>query len=167
MSSSARGVSRTYSNRFRRHYTAACRRGHIDVVKLLIEAGVDVNAEEEFPPRGTPLEYALKNDNPELVRLLLEQGANPNHGREVFRALTGNKKNSVEVIKLLEKHGADLHRLFVNESSKEKESMNALSVAIAWGKEDAARYLRSRGAVLPPASQLDSPGTSHQQLPQP
>src|SRR5262249_47535470 len=128
---------------------AAAADGHLDLVKLFLELGSDVNAEEDFGNRGTPLEYALKNDNLELMRLLLERGANPNHGRTVFRALTGDKKNSLEVIKLLEQHGVDLHQVFVNELSQEKEPMNALSVAIAWGKDDVAQYLKSRDAVLP------------------
>jgi cytochrome c len=128
---------------------AASADGHLDLVKLFIELGSDVNAEEDFGNRGTPLEYALKNDNPELVRLLLEHGANPNHGRTVFRAMTGDKKNSLEIVKLLEQHGADLHQVFVNELTEKKEPMNALSLAIACGKEDVAQYLKSRGAVLP------------------
>lgn len=80
---------------------------------------------------------------------MLEHGADPNHGRTVFRALIGEKKNSLEVVQLLEKHGVDLHRVFENELSKEHEPMNALSMAIACGKQDVAEYLRSKGVVLP------------------
>ena len=115
-----------------------------------------MNAEEDFPNRGTPLEYAFKNDNPDLIRLLLEHHADPNHGRAIIRPLVNNKKNALEVIKLLEQHGADLHRVFVNELSQQKEPMNALSTAIAWGQKDVAQYLLSRGAALPPAAEPKS-----------
>lgn len=129
---------------------AAAADGHLDLVKLFVELGGDVNAEEDFGTRGTPLEYCLKNDDPDLVGYLLEHGADPNHGRTVFRALTGDKKNSLAMVQLLEKHGVDLHRVFENELSLKREPMNALSMAIALGKQDAVDYLRSKGVTLPP-----------------
>ena len=82
-----------------------------------------------------------------MVRLLLEHGANPNQGRQVIGAIAGNKKNSLEMLKLMEKHGADLHRVFVNEQTN--TPMNALSTAVDWGKDDVADYLRSKKAVIP------------------
>lgn len=58
----------------------ACDRGHLDVVKLLVERGADVNVRDTFY-NATPLTWAVspnmgrKPEHPEIVRLLLEHGA--------------------------------------------------------------------------------------------
>jgi hypothetical protein len=133
-------------------FTAASH-GRLDMVKLFLskEYEFDVNSKETFPPHQSPLEACLKNCDPDVVLLLLEHGADPNYGRAIIGAISGYppKKNSLEIVKLLEKHGADLHRTFVNHQAKDKDLMNALSTAIAWGQQEVADYLRSRGAVLP------------------
>lgn len=50
------------------------------------------------------------------------------------------------MVKLLEQHGADLHRVYPYGDGR---PINALSMAIDWSQEDVAEYLRSKGAVLP------------------
>jgi hypothetical protein len=58
----------------------ACDRGHLDVAKLLVDRGADVNTRDTFY-RATPLTWAVspamgrKPQHPEIVRLLLEHGA--------------------------------------------------------------------------------------------
>ncbi|PHZ12613.1 ankyrin, partial [Rhizopus microsporus ATCC 52813] len=54
----------------------AALRGQIDVIKLLIKHGADVNARggEEL---DTPLHDATENNHCDVVELLLENGANP------------------------------------------------------------------------------------------
>jgi ankyrin repeat protein len=125
----------------------AAHRDSVKMIEMLISHGCNVNAEKEFRTRDTPLDYAIMEDNPETVRILLEHGASLNHGREVIGALTGTKLNCLAVVKLLEQYGADLHRVFNNEMTG--RPMNALSEAIVWGKQDVVDYLRSKGAVLP------------------
>jgi len=130
----------------------------IEIARLLIDLGCDVRSENDSGNRLTPLDNAIFRDNPDLVRLLLTHGANPNHSREVISAIVGMKRNSLKMIQLLAEHGADLHRVFENEQSH--QPMNALSEAIAWGKQDVVDFLRSQGAVLPeqqpPAAQTES-----------
>jgi RNA polymerase sigma-70 factor, ECF subfamily len=54
----------------------ACRNGELDVAKLLLEHGADVDAKGYFG--GTGLHWAAHNGHTEVVEWLLERGANPN-----------------------------------------------------------------------------------------
>jgi photosystem II stability/assembly factor-like uncharacterized protein len=69
--------------RFRYNRTAlsfAADRGHVDVVKLLLERGADINAKDTFY-NATPLSWAVnpamdrKPQHAEVVKLLLQRGA--------------------------------------------------------------------------------------------
>ena len=116
------------------------------MVRLLIDLGCDVNAETPFESRETPLSDAVGSGNPQIIRTLLEAGADPNRCRIVLLAVAGDKP-SLEIIKLLEKHGAKLDAEFKNEFNGQQ--INALSMAEAGGKQDVAQYLRTRGVQLP------------------
>ncbi len=127
----------------------AARRKNTEVLRLLIHLGCDVNARSKF---GEFVIWdAIGGDNPLVVQTLLENGADPKRAEEpnrlILSALVSAKSHSLEMVKLLEQHGVDLHRVFMNELAN--EPMNALSTAIDWGKDDVAAYLRSRGAVMP------------------
>ena len=66
---------------------AAAETGNAEVVKMLLSAGADVNAEqlafslpcgsgeEDTPQRNTPLHFAAASGNPETIKLLLDDGA--------------------------------------------------------------------------------------------
>jgi ankyrin repeat protein len=57
----------------------AAARGHIEIVKLLLDRGADPNLPEEgIAPRGHALYSAVYNGHYEIARLLLEHGAYPN-----------------------------------------------------------------------------------------
>src|SRR4029453_3650975 len=71
------------NTRFRYDRTAlsyACDRGHLEVVKLLLERGADVNVKDTFY-NATPLTWAVgpaaprKPQHAEIVGLLLRSGA--------------------------------------------------------------------------------------------
>jgi ankyrin repeat protein len=57
----------------------AAARGHLEIVKLLLEYGADPNLSEEgIAPRGHALYSAAANGHFEVAKLLLEHGAHPN-----------------------------------------------------------------------------------------
>ena len=53
----------------------AAHRGYLDIVKLLLDAGADVNAEEGNYSKSTPLHWAAKEGNLQVVKLLVQSGA--------------------------------------------------------------------------------------------
>lgn len=119
----------------------------MDMAQALLDMGVDVNQGKYYAHDENALFSALVVDDPQMLRLLLEHGANAKQYKSVIGAIT-NKKHALEMVKLLEQYGADLHEVFMNELTN--TPMNALSTAIDWGQEEVADYLRSKGCVLPP-----------------
>jgi len=77
-------------------------RGHLDVAKLLVDRGADVNARDTFY-NATPLTWAVtpamgrKPQHPEIVRLLLEHGAQPK-GQALMAAVSAPDLATVNVI---------------------------------------------------------------------
>ena len=53
------------------HWAAS--RSHLDVVKLLVNVGANVDGADQFG--STPLFWAVRRGSPEVVRFLLESGA--------------------------------------------------------------------------------------------
>ncbi len=50
---------------------------HLDVARLLLANGADVDAHEEKMIGNTPLAEAVREGTPEMVKLLLDAGADP------------------------------------------------------------------------------------------
>jgi ankyrin repeat protein len=88
----------------------AISKGHLDVVLTLLEYGAHVNIQDSTDGR-TPLHVAFLRDKPqsnEIIRLLLERGANPNACDNALQTplhlLTPSKR---ELVAVLRKYGAD------------------------------------------------------------
>lgn len=109
--------------------------GNIDVVKLLIDHGADVNAPGELGI--TPLHRAK---NAEIAQLLIDHGANV-HGDCCDTPLLSavwNDKN--DIVKILIDHGADVN-------AKDIDGHTPLDIAIERGQDEIAALLREHGGV--------------------
>ena len=83
----------------------AARRGYIDVIRALLERGVDPNLREgRDAPRGRALWHAAQRGDGDMARMLLEAGADPNAGIESSGTATWMAKEP-ELRRLFEDHG--------------------------------------------------------------
>ena len=114
-------------------------RGHVEVVRLLLEARADKDA---IKGNWNPLMYASHQGHTEIVRLLLEAGADKDWaGNEAgTTALIGaSGTGHVEVVRLLLEAGAD-HNVTC------KKNGTALIHAARTGHTEIVRMLLSAGA---------------------
>ncbi|WP_425614971.1 suppressor of fused domain protein [Anatilimnocola sp. NA78] len=123
-----------------------------DLTQLLLDLGSDINAGCGSDKDETPIMHAIMNDLPDILQMLLQNGADPKcaNPKLTIGAIVGPKRRSLEMVKILESFGCDLHQVFQNEQTN--RPMNALSCAIDWGKKNVEAYLRSKGARLPDES---------------
>jgi len=111
-------------------------RGHIDIVKLLLERGADPNLPEEgIAPHGHALYSAVYNGHHEIARLLLEHAAYPNPEVESSAdALSiAIMRSDQEMIELLCSYGASrgVHLLAHYGDIKTAAAVFAASPALA------------------------------------
>jgi ankyrin repeat protein len=110
----------------------ACDKGHVEVVKLLIERGADVNVKDTFYGE-VPLGWALSHGHAQVVKLLLDKGATG-----MDRALIeGVQSGNVEIVKVVLEKG----------SLKPEALNNALRRASSGGKKEIVELLKKAGAV--------------------
>ena len=102
--------------------------GSIEMVRLLIQAGADVNAWDLYQA-SNPLIKAMWGEHDDVVRLLLEVGADPNvkdkEGDSLLRCYV--ERENVDMVKLLLNCGA---KKTINEAGG-LGGMNALGIAVS------------------------------------
>jgi len=81
---------------------AAAEIGDLELVKLLIEQGADVKANNNYA-----LRYASENGHLEVVKLLIEHGADVK-AYDNYAIRHASAKGHLEVVKVLIEHGADV-----------------------------------------------------------
>ncbi len=114
----------------------AAARGHIDVVRLLLDRGADPNLpEEHIAPHGHALYSAVYNQHHDVARLLLAHGAIPNveveSSADTLSIALSNEDD--EMIELLCSHGAArrLHLLAYYGDIRTAAAMFAANPALA------------------------------------
>jgi ankyrin repeat protein len=115
-------------------------RGDLEEVKSLIGKVVDIN---DFSRRGTPLSIAANNGHHEILKLLIENGADINYTcYEGWTALySAVFFGRLEVVKLLIEHGADIDKPTDN-------GWTPLHTAAFSGHIDIAKLLIENGADI-------------------
>jgi Ankyrin repeats (3 copies)/Ankyrin repeats (many copies) len=93
---------------------AATHLGDLEMVQVLLDYGLDVNTQDRLgsTPLNFALEYRSEKLDPEVVRLMLDRGADPN---VLARAQGGNtplhrasRSGRIEIVRLLVEHGASV-----------------------------------------------------------
>ena len=97
----------------------ACRHGHFEVVKLLVERGAELNWEQS----DNPLNLAIENGDLKLAEFLISKGAKVNtSAASPLHLAVRAPENRRELAELLLANGADIN--------ERKYQENALTVAI-------------------------------------
>jgi hypothetical protein len=73
----------------------ACDRGYVEVAKLLIERGADVNVEDTFY-HATALTWAIQNNHPDVLKLLLDHGAKS----PAMAVMMGVQEGKLQIVKI-------------------------------------------------------------------
>lgn len=124
--------------------------GHLEIVRYLLEAGVDANAVAKNMMKVTPLHSAVARNQVEISELLIVHGAEVNAKQEGgFVPLhEAAQSGNLEMARLLLKHGAELN-------AKSNDGKTPLALTREEGpeagrKEDrerVARFLIEKGAA--------------------
>jgi ankyrin repeat protein len=115
--------------------------GNCEIVRLLLEAGANVNHQTEN--NNFALQYALKDSNEAMVRALMEYNPDlnlvDNDGDTALNCL--NSSTSVAVVKLLVNGGLDI-------DIANKEGSTPLSKAVATQNVEVIKYLIAKKAKV-------------------
>ncbi|WP_245511282.1 MULTISPECIES: ankyrin repeat domain-containing protein [unclassified Mesorhizobium] len=119
----------------------AVKGGHFAAAKLLLDRGADVNA-APTPVLGPALMPALAKRRIDLIKLLLDGGANPNSKRSRENAIhIAVNLGCLDCVKALVEAGADVN-------AKTKDGKTPIHLARFKGLREIADYLMAHGVVL-------------------
>ncbi len=113
--------------------------GNLEIVKVFLDSGADINAVSKNKLSATPLQGAAAMQNLELGRLLVQRGANVNcrgeEGGTPLHEVAGN--GQIEFAKLLLDRGA-------NVNAKDDGGKTPLTIALEYKQTEMAKLLRER-----------------------
>ncbi len=116
--------------------------GNLEIVKVTLELGADIDAVSKNKFSATPLQGAAAMQNVELARFLISRGANVNcrgeGGGSPLHEAAGS--GQLELAKLLLDHGANLN-------AKDDNGKTPLTIALEYKQTEMERFLRDRKAI--------------------
>ncbi|XZH88392.1 ankyrin repeat domain-containing protein [Clostridium perfringens] len=119
----------------------ACDSENLSLVKYFINKGLDINYKSGIP-FAAPINIAATNGNIEIVKYLIECGANLDTSDSVsnplFGAIYGGNK---EVVEILINNGIDLSKKYFGDSIS---GMDAYNFAIERGEVDIAELIKEK-----------------------
>ena len=122
--------------------THASENGHVEVVDILIQAGVDVNQKHQDWGR-TPLHVASRRGHVEVVNFLIQAGGEVDIQNEMYETPLhwASECGHVEVVKILIQAGGDIN-------SRDERGSTPLHVASGSGHVEAVDILIQAGAEV-------------------
>jgi len=116
--------------------------GHVEVAKLLIDSGADLNVNSRNKLNATPLQGAAVGNRLELARLYLARGANVNcrseEGTSPLHEAAAN--GFLDFAKLLIEYRADVNQ-------KDDNGKTPLTIALQYKQAEVAKLLRDHNAT--------------------
>jgi hypothetical protein len=106
----------------------AAGKGNAEIVKVLIAAKAEIDV-KDFLLQITPLVWAAFHGHTEVVRLLLEAGANPNYAIKCIALYDAAKQGYPDIVKLLLDHRADTSIRYRSFDTRYHPSETALEAA--------------------------------------
>ncbi|MGM0509351.1 MAG: ankyrin repeat domain-containing protein [Fusobacteriota bacterium] len=121
--------------------------GNLEIVKLLVENGADLNGRVAYG--DVPLIKAAEHENIDIMKYLIEQGADVNmpnaFGITPFIGFAINM--DLEIVKLAHKKGGLINKSFKNTTDQNYGILNynALQFAVAYENMEVIKYLMENG----------------------
>jgi len=124
----------------------AVRSGRLELVKILVDNGADVNKGAFMD--GSPLIEASKLGYLDIAKYLVQNGADVNIHVETDETplIQAAWKGHLDIVKFLIKEGADVNKTVRGGFKINSEKRNALRMAIQGKHIDVINYLKLKGA---------------------
>ncbi|MGG0412322.1 ankyrin repeat domain-containing protein [Peribacillus simplex] len=119
----------------------SARTGKLDMIKILVKSGMDININEGVP-KSAPIAHAASEGEISIVEYLFDNGAildvsDPNTS-PLFSAIYGGH---LDIVKYLVKNGIDITVKYTGDTMKD---MGAYEFAIERGQTEIAEYLKQK-----------------------